>query len=171
MGNMRMVQNINKIQGEKHYVLLMVSTNEVDQARSWLQHVSSSLDLKEIFVGDITGITALEQPVGLVALLRFDSVAEMRATITEVSSELRQRDSWTFDFMKATWMDIQPSSTARVQNGDRRLVTTDGRICFRNRRYYISGRLRGEYVELGVDDENLNVYHNGVLIKALKVRT
>jgi hypothetical protein len=58
-----------------------------------------------------------------------------------------------------------------VQNERKRLVATNGRISFKNRRYHVSERLRGEYVELGVDAENLNVYHEGVLIKTLKLRS
>lgn len=157
--------------GEKHYVLLVVSASETDEARSWFEDLSASLQLEAIFTADIKGKVPLEQSIGLVALLKFDSISQMKATITKMATELRERDSWTFDFMKANWVDIDAGLTVRAQNENKRLVVTDGRISFRNRRYYISERLRGEHVDLSVNNENLNVYQGGVLIKTFKLRS
>ncbi len=168
---MKSEQDAAKIQGEKHYVLLMLSASGTDQVRSWFENLSVSLHLEEIFVADIKGKAPLEQSIALMALLKFDSTPQMKATITKMATELRQHDSWTFDFMKTNWIDIHSGLAVREQNESKRLVATTGRISFRKRRYYISERLRGEYVELLVDNENLNVYHGGVLVKTLKLRS
>ncbi len=167
---MKSERDTAKIQSEKHYILLMLSATGIDQVRRWFESISASLHLEEIFVADIKGKAPLEQPIGFAALLKFNSIAEMRASITKIATELRQHDSWTFDFMKTNWIDINSGLTARVQNDSKRLVTTDGRISFKKRRYHISERLRGEYVDLSVDHENLNVYHSGVLVKTFRLR-
>ena len=160
-----------KIQSEKHYILVMVSASGSDQVRAWFENISTSLHLEEIFVADIKGKAPLEQPIGLAVLLRFDSIPEMRATIIQIATQLRQKDSWTFDFMQANWIDTDSGLTKRAQNERKRLVTTDGRISFRNHRYRVSERLRGEYVELLIDNEDLKAYHGGVLVKTFKLRS
>lgn len=171
MGIMRYEKGEAEIQGEKHYVLVMVSASETNEVRSWFENLSASLDLEAVFTADIRGGAPIEQSIGLVTLLKFDTIPQMKSTITKMAAELRKHDSWTFDFMKAYWIDIDPGIIVRSQNESKRLVTTDGRISFGSRRYYISERLRGEYVELSVDNDNLNVYHGGVLVKTFKVRS
>ena len=157
-------------QGEKHYALVVVSASETSEARIWFENLSASLQLETVFTADIRGRAPLEQPIGLVALLKFDAAPQMKATITRMAIELGQHKTWTFDFMKANWIDIH-GGLARVQDENKRMVTTDGRISFRNRRYHIGARLRDQYVELEVDGENLRVYHGEVLVKTLKLRS
>jgi len=170
MGLISVEQGEVKIQGEKQYVLLMVSASETDGVRDWFEKSSASLGVEVVVTADIRGKPPLEEPIGLLALLRFENIPQMRATITKIVRELREHDSWTFDFMRVSWIDIDSWLTVRSQNESKRLVTTDGRISFRNRRYRVGERLRGEYVDLSADDENLNVYHGGVLIKSFKLR-
>jgi len=160
-----------KIQGEKHYILAIVSASESNEARSWFENLSTNLQLEVVFTADIRGSVPLEQSMGLIALLKFASISQMKATIAKMATELREHDRWTFDFMKANWIDIDSNLTVRAQNESKRLVVTDGRISFGNQRYYISLRLRGEYVDLSVDHDNLKVYYGGVLVKTLKLRS
>jgi hypothetical protein len=171
MGVTRCEQAKVKIQGEKHYILVIVSANETGEVRSWFEKLSANSQLEAVFTADIRGRAPLEQPMGLIALLKFDSIPQMKTTITKMATELREHDRWTFDFMKANWIEIDSSLTVMAQNENKRLVVTDGRISFRNRRYYISVQLRGEYVDLSANSENLKVYHNGVLIKTLRLRS
>jgi len=171
MGIIRWEQGKVKIQGEKHYILMVVSASKSEQVRTWFENMSASLHLERIFVADIKGEAPLEQPIGLVALLRFDSIPKMRVTIREIATQLGQQDGWTFDFMKANWIDIPSALIKRAPIERKRLVTTNGRISFRNRRYHVSERLRGEYVELLTDNEELKVYYDGTLVKTFKLRS
>jgi len=171
MGSVKQERSTVTIQKETHYVLVMVTAGENDQVRNWFENLSASSELEAVFTADIRGKAPLEKPIGLVALLKFGTTSQMKATITRMATELGQRDRWTFDFMKANWIGIHSGLAAREWNENKRLVTTDGRISFRNRRYHISERLRGECVELSVDNENLNVYHDGVLVKTLRLRS
>ncbi len=171
MGLISVEQGEVKIQGEKQYILLMVSASETDGVRDWFEKASASLGVEVVVTADIRGKPPLEEPIGLLALLRFDTIPQMRATITKIVSELREHDNWTFDLMRASWIDIGSGLTVRSQNESKRLVTTDGRIHFRNRRYRVGERLRGEYVELLIDSEDLRVYHDGVLVKTFKLRS
>jgi len=46
-----------------------------------------------------------------------------------------------------------------------RPVTSDGRISFQNHRYFVTNYLRGEKVDLKVDDGILEIYYQGTLVK------
>jgi len=160
-----------EIQGEKQYVLVMVSASETNEVRSWFENLSASLEFEAVFTAEIRGRAPVEQSIGLVALLKFDSVPQMKTIVTNMASELKEHDDWTFDFMKAIWLDIDSGLTPRTRDDSKRLVTADGRISFRNRRYFISGRLRGEFVDVAADPQSLKVYHGGGLVKCMKLRS
>ncbi len=159
------------IGGEKQYVLVMVSAIETGEVKSWLADFLASARLEAVLTAEIRGRPPIEQSVGLVALLKFDTNPQMKATMRKMAAELGQYDKWSFDFMKANWIDMHEDMKASAQNESTRLVNVDGRITFRGQRYRISKRLRGGYVEVSLKNGNLNVYHGGVLVKTLKLRS
>lgn len=157
------------IGSEKQYVLVMVSAIETGEVKSWLDDFLASARLEAVLIAEMRGKPPMEQPVGLVVLLKFDTNPQMKAMMRKIAADLGQHDEWSFDFMKANWLDMHEDMKASVQNESTRLVNIDGRITFKGQRYRISKRLRGEYVEISLKNGNLNVYHGGVLVKTLKL--
>lgn len=157
------------IGSEKQYVLVMVSAIETGEVKSWLDDFLASARLEAVLIAEMRGKPPMEQPIGLVVLLKFDTNPQMKAMMRKMAADLGQHDEWSFDFMKANWLDMHEDMRASVQNESTRLVNIDGRITFKGQRYRISKRLRGEYVEVSLKNGNLNAYHGGVLVKTLKL--
>ena len=55
------------------------------------------------------------------------------------------------------------------RNEAARRVNHDGRISIMGRYYFVTKRLRGEEVTFKINDNNLDVYHQGALVKCLKI--
>lgn len=165
---MKAAEGAPQIKGTKNfYVLLMVNAADIDEVKHWFESLSAGHSYENLFVADIKGRPPLEQPIGFAALMKFGSISEMKSTILEVEEELRKRDGWKCDIMKADWIEMR--GLQRAIDDSKRRVTTDGRISFKNHRYYVTQRLRGEEVNLKVDNGNLEIYREGVLVKTLKL--
>ena len=149
------------------YILLMVSAANVDEVKRWFESFSNQCSCEKLFVADIKGKPPLEEPIGFAALVKFGSVSEMKSAILEVEDELQERDGWKCDIMKADWIEMR--GLQRAEGGSKRRVVAEGRISFKNHRYYVTTRLRGEEVDLKVDNNSLEIYHEGVLVKTLKL--
>lgn len=149
------------------YILLMISATNIDEVKRWFENFSNQCSYEKLFVADIKGKPPLEEPIGFAALIKFGSVSEMQTTILEVENELQKRDGWKCDMMKADWIEIR--GLRRATDATRRRVSTGGRISFRHHKYYVTERLRGEEVDLKVDNNSLEIYHEGVLVKILKL--
>lgn len=153
---------------EINYVLAVISGGDVHEIRTWFERTAENLPLELVFMAYMIGKPPLDdKPVGFIALLKFNSIPQMKAGIKRIHQELKTRDTWSFDFMNASWIDTKLGLLDKGENGDKRMVTTGGRIRFRKSRYFISERLHGEYVELVEDGNTIKVFHAGVLIKTL----
>jgi len=144
------------------YILLTVDAANVEQVKHWFDEFCVRHSLEPMFVSDIKGKLPLERPIGVAALLKFTTSAA-RSGILKIREELQKHSGWQYELMRAEWIEVE--SFKRALNESKRKVQTDGRISFKNRRYYITQRLRGEEVDLKVDDSNLKIYYNGTLIK------
>ncbi len=152
---------------KKLYILLMISAANVDEVKHWFESFSNRYSYEKLFVADIKGKPPLEEPIGFAVLVKFGSISEMKSTILEVEEELRKRGGWKCDIMKADWVEMR--GLQRAKGDSKRRVMPDGRISFKNHRYHVTERLRGEEVDLKVDNNSLEIYHEGVLVKTLKL--
>jgi len=147
---------------KKVYVLLTIDAADIEEVRHWFEDFCNQNPLEAMFVADIKGKPPLERPIGLAALIKFTPTA-LKSGILEIREGLRAYTNWRYELMRADWIEIK--SFERALNESKRKVQMDGRISFRNHRYYITQRLRGEEVDLKIDDCNLKIYYNGTLVK------
>lgn len=145
------------------YILLTIDAADIEEVRNWFQDFCNRHPLLEaMFVADIKGKPPLERPIGLAALIKLIASA-LKSGILAMQEELQRHSNWRYEFMRADWIEIK--SFERVPNESKRKVQTDGRISFKAHRYYITQRLRGEEVDLKIDNSNLKIYYNGTLVK------
>ncbi|MCD5401044.1 hypothetical protein LR013_00390 [candidate division NPL-UPA2 bacterium] len=144
------------------YILLTIDSADIEEVRHWFEDFCNRNPLEAMFVADIKGKPPLERPIGLAALIKFTPTA-LKSGILEIREELRAYTNWRYELMRADWIEIK--SFEKAANESKRKVQTDGRICFRNHRYYITQRLRGEEVDLKIDNSSLKIYYNGILLK------
>ena len=147
---------------EEVYILLTIDAADIEEARCWFDEFCAQHSFEVMFVSDIKGRPPLERPIGLAALIKF-SVSTLRSDIVEIQNELQGHYDWRYELMRADWIEIK--SFEKAANESKRKVQTDGRISFKNHRYYITQYLRGEEVDLKVDNSNLKVYYKGTLLK------
>ncbi len=147
---------------KKAYVLLTIDATGTEEVRAWFDNFCAQHSFETMFMADIKGKPPLEQPIGFAALLKL-SGHSLRSSILAIREELEQYGTWKYELMRAEWIEVQ--GFKRVPDEMKRKVQTDGRICFANRRYYISQHLRGEEVDLSLDDNRLMIYYDGTLVK------
>lgn len=153
----------NSITSEKKiYVLLTIDAADTEEVRAWFNSFCAQHSFETMFIADIKGEPPLEQPIGFAALLKL-SVRSLRLSILAIREELEQHGTWKYELMSSEWIEVQ--GFKRVTDEMKRKVQTDGRISFKNQRYYITQHLRGEVVDLSIDDNRLMIYYNGTLIK------
>lgn len=155
---------------ERLYVLLVLNTHtdEVKNTKSWLNDMVTQCHCEKLFSAYITGSEPLEQPVGLAALLTFDTPQEMRSAILRIREDLAHRNAWKYELLKADWIEVKMFTRDRTKV--QRKVGTDGRISFMGHRYHISERLRDQLVEPVLAGGKLEIYHDGVLVKVIEIR-
>lgn len=164
---MKLVRNsapiTNFITSEKKvYVLLTIDAADTEEVRAWFDNFCAQHSFETMFVADIKGKPPLEQPIGVAALLNV-SGRTLRSSILAIQEELKQHSTWKYELMRAEWIEVQ--GFERITDEMKRKVQTDGRISFKNQRYYITQHLRGEEVDLRIDDNRLMVYYKGTLVK------
>lgn len=167
MGTVKAARNPANLRSEKKiYVLLSIDATDVREVRHWLDDFCARYPFEIMFVADIKGGPPLEQPIGLAALLKF-AASTLKPGLAEIDKELRKRSHWKYELMRAEWIEI--GAFERAKDEVRRKVQTEGRISFRDHRYYVSQRLRGETVDLKIDGRNLHIYYNGTLVRTHKL--
>jgi len=158
-----MTGSLAPVASEKQvYILLTIDAADIEQVRHWFQDFCNQYPLETMFVADIKGKPPLEQPIGLAALIKF-TTPTLKSGILEMQEELQRYSNWRYELMRADWLEIR--SFEKAANESKRKVQTDGRIFFKKHRYYITQRLRGELVDLKIDNSNLKIYYNGTLVK------
>lgn len=160
---MKITGNSTPVGSEKEvYILLTIDAADIEEVKHWFEDFCNRNPLETMFVADIKGKPPLERPIGLAALIKFTASA-LKSGILEIQEQLQRHNNWRCELMRADWLEIR--SFERALNESKRRVQTDGRISFNAHRYYITQRLRGEEVDLKIDNTNLKVYYNGTLVK------
>ena len=144
------------------YILLTIDAANVEEVKYWFDEFCVRHSLETMFVSDIKGKLSLERPIGLAVLIKFTTSA-LRSGVLKIREELQRHSDWRYELMRAEW--IETKNFERAANQSKRKVQIDGRISFKNHRYYITQRLRGEDVDLKVDNSSLKIYYNGTLVK------
>lgn len=160
---MKITGNSAPVASEKEvYILLTIDVADIEEVRHWFQDFCNRHPLEVMFVADIKGKPPLERPIGLAVLIKFTTSA-LKSCILEMQEELQRHGNWRCELMRADWIEIK--SFERAPNESKRKVTTEGRISFKKHKYYITQHLRGEEVDLKIDDSNLKIYYKGTLLK------
>lgn len=146
------------------YILLTIDATDIEEVRHWFHDFCNRNPLETMFVADIKGKPPLERPIGLAALIKYTASA-LNSGILKIREELQAYTNWRYELMRADWIEIK--SFEKAANESKRKVKIDGRgrISFKAHRYYITQRLRGEEVDLKMDNSNLKIYYNGTLVK------
>ncbi len=148
---------------KKPYALLIIDAPEIDEVHKWFHSNMSKYSFEKVFVADMKALAPLQKSIGFVALTKFSSMEQMKTTLLNIHKEIQGYKDWKCDFMKADWIELK--GLERASNKMVRLVTSDGRISFQNYRYFVTNYLRGEKVNLKVDDGILEIYYQGTLVK------
>lgn len=164
-----MREGVEIISERKPYMLVTVDAPAYDQVRHWFEEVSARFSLDTVFVGDMKPRSPFQAAIGFIALVKLDSGQDLRTVALEIRKEIERHEDWECQIMRADWVDV--ATFARGRSEEARRVTTDGRISFMNHRYFVTQRLRGEEVNLRINDGNLEVYHQGTLVKCFRIAT
>jgi len=148
---------------KKPYALLIIDAPEIDEVHKWFHSNMSKYSFEKVFVADMKALAPLQKSIGFVALTKFSSMEQMKTTLLNINKEIQGYKDWKCDFMKADWVELK--GLERASNKMVRPVTSDGRISFQNHRYFVTNYLRGEKVDLKVDDGILEIYYQGTLVK------
>lgn len=160
---MKITGNSAPVASEKEvYILLTIDSADIEEVRHWFEDFCNRNPLEAMFVADIKGKPPLERPIGLAALIKFTTSA-LKSGILEIREEVQRHSNWRYELMGADWLEIK--SFEKAADESKRKVQTEGRISFKNHRYYITQRLRGEEVDLKIDNGNLKIYYKGTLLK------
>ena len=149
---------------KKPYALLIIDAPEIDEVHKWFHSNRSKYSFEKVFVADMKALAPLQKSIGFVALIKFSSTGQMKTTLLSINKEIQRHKYWKCDFMKADWIELK--GLERVTEKMARRVATDGRICFQNHRYFVTNYLRGEKVDLKVNEGILKIYYQGALLKA-----
>ena len=154
---------------KKPYVLLIIDAPEIDEVHKWFHSNASKYSFEKVFVADMKAIAPLQKSIGFVALTKFSSMEQMKTTLSSIKKEIQGYKDWKCDFMKADWIELKGLEKATEKMARR--VTPEGRISFQKHRYFVTTHLRGEKVDLKVNNGILEIYYQGVLVKTFVIKT
>lgn len=153
---------------KRPYALLIIDAQEIDEVHKWFHSNALKYSFEKVFVADMKAIAPLLKSIGFVALIKFSSMAQMKTTLLSINKEIKRHKDWKCDFMKADWIEFE--GLERAMQKMARRVSPEGRIRFRNHRYFVTTHLRGEKVDLKVNNGMLEIYYQGALVKTLTLK-
>ena len=153
---------------KKPYALLIIDAQEIGEVHKWFHSNASKYSFEKVFVAEMKAIATLQKSIGFVALIKFSSIGQMKTTLLSISKEIKSHEDWKCDFMKADWIELKGLERATEKMARR--VTSEGRIQFQSHRYFVTTHLRGEKVDLKVNNSLLEIYYQGALVKTLMLK-
>ena len=153
---------------KRPYALLIIDAQGIDEVRKWFHSNAPKYSFEKVFVAEMKAVAPLKKSIGFVALIKFGSMKQMKATLLSINREIKRHEDWKCDFMKAEWIELK--GLERAAQDMARRVTPEGRIQFQNHRYFVTTHLRGEEVDLKVNNGMLEIYYQGTLVKTLTLR-
>lgn len=153
---------------KKPYALLIIDAPEIDEVNKWFHSNMSKYSFEKVFVADMKALAPLQKSIGFVALTKFSSVKQMKTTLLNINREIQGYKDWKCNFMKADWIELKGLERATEKMARR--VTPEGRIQFQSHRYFVTTHLRGEKVDLKVNNSLLEIYYQGALVKTLMLK-
>jgi len=154
---------------KKPYALLTIDAPEIDEVHKWFHSNMSKYSFEKVFVAEMKTIAHLQKSIGFVALIKFSSIGQMKTILLNINKEIQGYKGWKCDFMKADWIELKGLERATEKMARR--ITPEGRIQFQGHRYFVTTHLRGEKVDLKVNNSLLEIYYQGALVKTLMLKT
>ena len=148
---------------KKPYTLLIIDASEIDEVHKWFHANMSKYSFEKVFIAEMKASMPLQKPIGFIALIKFKSMEQMKTVLLNINKEVQEYKDWKCDFMKADWIELK--GLERVTEKMVRIVGQEGRISFKNHRYFVSQLLQGEKVDLKVNNGILEIYFQGALVK------
>jgi hypothetical protein len=157
----------------KRYVLVTVDTVNIDEAHKWFKELPERCSFELLFVADMKASPLLEKPIGFIALIKLDSTMALKPILRKIKEKAQEHGAWKCEFMRVDWIDndwLSSTGAKAAESDNWRKVSISGEISFQGMKYFVTKRLCGEKVQVQLNNSDLEIYHQGSLIKVYKVK-